>query len=400
MQILTEIISPAATAIAPALIIPGVRDTLLGGLSRSLFLERHWQKLPLLVHGAIPGFRDLLGLRELIALATRGECEARLVVGNHGKREIVHGPLRKGIFRDLPARDWTLLVQGVNHAVPSARELLRRFSFVPHARLDDLMVSYAAPGGGVGPHVDSYDVFLLQGSGDRSWQVSAQRDLEPVTDSPLQILKRFRPAGRCVVSAGDMLYLPPGYAHNGVAQGACLTYSIGFRAPEYQELKSQFLAYLDDVIQIDGRYRDPRPTVPTHAGEISNNMITDVSSALSRISWKRSAVIDFMGRHLSEPKQDIVLHRPPELGYAEFSRRVCDKGIELHPALPLLFHGSRCFINGEAFNIRPDERKGIVALADRRRLAGPEVCKARHATRIFREWYGYGYLNVGTWEQS
>jgi len=373
---------------------------LLGGLSPSIFLKRHWQKLPLLVRGALPGFSDILGLRELTALATGGECEARLVVGSGNEREVLYGPIPRTIFRDLPARDWTLLVQGVNHVLPSARQLLSRFSFLPHARLDDLMVSYAAPGGGVGPHFDSYDVFLLQGSGNRSWQVSTQRDLELVAESELKILKRFRPAGSCVVSAGDMLYLPPDHAHNGIALNACTTYSIGFRAPAYEELKSQFLAYLDDRVQLDGRYRDPQLTVPAHAGEVSSSMIADFTAALSRINWKRPTVVDFVGCYLSEPKQHIVLKRPQRLGFPEFSRRIYDKGVELHPALPLLFHGSRGFINGHAFVIRPEARNAIVTLADRRFLTGAEIRKARRATRIFHEWYGDGYLNIGTWEQS
>lgn len=384
----------------PALIIPGVRETLLGGLSPSLFLKRHWHKQPLLVRGAIPDFSDLLDLRALISLAAGDECESRLVLSHDSEREVVHGPLPKRLFRDLPAKNWTLLVQGVNHALPTARELLRRFSFLPHARLDDLMVSYAAPGGGVGPHFDSYDVFLLQGSGNRSWQVSKQRDLELVADSPLKILKRFRPAGSCVVASGDMLYLPPHYAHDGVALDPCFTYSIGFRAPDYQELKSQFLAYLDDQIQIDGRYRDPRLAVPVHPGEISSDMISDVTSALSRIRWNRSTVVDFLGRYLSEPKQHIVLRPPPDPGYAEFLRRARNEGIELHPALPLLFHGSYCFINGEAFKIRHEERASIVALADHRRLSGREMRGTGCATRTFYDWYVNCFLDVGKWGPS
>ena len=170
----------------PALIIPAVRETLLGGLPPSLFLKRHWHKLPLLVRGAIPDFSDLLDLRALIALAAADVCESRLVLIHDGEREVVYGPLPKKLFRDLPENNWTLLVQGVNHALPSARELLRHFSFLPHARLDDLMVSYAAPGGGVGPHVDSYDVFLLQGSGSRSWTRSAATPNGPAWSRPMR----------------------------------------------------------------------------------------------------------------------------------------------------------------------------------------------------------------------
>ena len=381
----------------PASIIAWVHNSLLGGLPPPLFLKRHWQKLPLLVRGAIPGFHDLLGLNELIRIASGDECEARLVVGEGSKREVLSGRISAKIIRDLPTRNWTLLVQGVNHVLPAARELLSRFSFLPHARLDDLMVSYAAPGGGVGPHVDSYDVFLLQGSGNRIWQVSTQRDLELVADSQLKILKRFRPIGSCVLGTGDMLYLPPHFAHNGIALDACFTYSIGFRAPEYQELKSQFLAYLDDRIQIDGLYGDPELTMATHSGEISGNMIASIANKLAQIRWDRSAVADFIGCYLSEPKLHIVLHRPPQIGYAEFSRRARSKGVELHPALPLLFCGARGFINGEAFDILPDERDAIVSLADHRHLGDVDLQRACQVTQTLYEWYGYGYLNVGTW---
>ena len=376
---------------------PRVRNTLLGGLSPPTFLKRHWHKLPLLVRGAIPGFDGLLDLQKLISIATSGECEARIVVPNGRRYEVLTGPIPPRVFRELPEDGWTLLVQGINHALPSARELLNRFSFLPHARLDDLMVSYATPGGGVGPHVDSYDVFLLQGSGRKRWQVSKQQDQDLVDDSQLKILKRFRPEGNCVVHSGDMLYLPPHYAHNGVALDPCFTYSIGFRAPEYQELKSQFLAYLDDNSSIDGRYEDPDITVATHAGEISGKMITDVTKKLSQIRWTRAGVADFMGCYLSEPKSHIVLHQPQALGRPEFLRRARKKGVELHPALPFLFHGTRGFINGDAFDIAPGERDTIVALSDRRRLSGAEVEQAQQATQTLHEWYRYGYIKIGTW---
>ena len=169
----------------------------------------------------------------------------------------MHGPFRRSDFRALPERNWTLLIQGVNLHVPAADALLRRFSFVPYARLDDLMVSYAAPGGGVGPHFDSYDVFLLQGKGQRRWRLSRQRDLALKPDVPLKILARFRPDHVVLLDPGDMLYLPPGIAHDGVAIAACSTYSIGFRAPSAQELGIAFVDWLRDRIALDGWYRDP-----------------------------------------------------------------------------------------------------------------------------------------------
>src|SRR5262249_17987231 len=155
-----------------------------------------------------------------------------------------------------------------------------RFDFIPYARLDDLMVSYAPPGGGVGPHFDSYDVFLLQGPGQRRWRVSRQRDLALVDGAPLKILSRFRPSGECVLSAGDMLYLPPEYAHDGVALGACYTYSIGFRAPSLQELVSGFLAHLEDRPRDDERYNDADLRVPRDPARIDDAMVQRIERML------------------------------------------------------------------------------------------------------------------------
>ena len=374
--------------------------TLLGGLSPSSFLKHHWQRQPLLVRGAIPDFRDLLTLKQLITLSRNEACDARLVIARDGRHEVVYGPLSPGIFRDLPENNWTLLVQGINLVHPGARALLSRFSFLPHARLDDVMVSYAAPGGGVGPHFDSYDVFLLQGLGQRSWQVGAQTDLALVPDSELKILKRFRPSGSCVLGNGDMLYLPPRFAHSGIALDSCLTYSIGFRAPAYDELKTQFLAYLDDSMHIEGQYQDPGLKPPTHPAELGNNMINQITAALSQIRWTRSDVVSFLGRYLSEPKSHVVLEQPPNLDYGEFSRRAQAAGIEVHPALPLLFRGGQAFINGEALELKPGARKAIIALADQRRLTARQVREARGALRTLHNWYRNGYICTGEWSQT
>src|ERR1700674_4101511 len=189
---------------------------LLGGLSASVFLRKYWQKKPLLVRQAVRGFQGLLSRAELFALAGRDDVESRLVSHARGRWTLAQGPFRAADLKSLPARDWTLLVQGVNLHVAAADALLRRFAFIPYARLDDVMVSYATPGGGVGPHVDSYDVFLLQGEGRRRWRVWLPNG---------SFHKQF------FVEKGDLLYLPPGWRHDGVALEPCYTYSIGFRAP-------------------------------------------------------------------------------------------------------------------------------------------------------------------------
>ncbi|UCD68854.1 MAG: cupin domain-containing protein [Betaproteobacteria bacterium] len=369
--------------------------TLLGGLAPSAFLKRHWQKQPLLIRGAVRGFRDPLTLRKLMAFSRSEACEARLVISENDDYEVLFGPFSPRIFRDLPEKHWTLLVQGVNHVCREARDLLYRFAFLPYARLDDVMVSYAAPGGGVGPHFDSYDVFLLQGCGQRQWEVGTQSNLDLVPDADLRILRRFRPQGSCVLSCGDMLYLPPRFAHNGTALDSCVTYSIGFRAPTHEELKTRFLTHLDDCLHIAGQYQDPGVKPTRRPAHLDNNMITQVAAVMSRIRWNRSDVTSFLGRYLSEPKPYIVLAKQPNLDFQEFSRRARVEGIDLHPALPLLFHGKRAFINGDVLVMKSGSEQAITSLANERRLTAKQARSARRALPILHGWYGNGYVTLG-----
>ena len=272
-----------------------MKTTLLGGLSPKNFLRDYWQKKPLLVRGALSGFQGLLTRSDLVELACRDDVQSRLVMQQNAEWQVRHGPFVPANFSRLSKKTWTLLVQDVNHFLPAAHDLLLRFNFIPHARLDDLMVSYAPKGGGVGPHFDSYDVFLLQGMGRRLWQISAQQDNSLVADAPLKILRNFYPEQEWVLEPGDMLYLPPGYAHNGVAQDDCMTYSIGFRAPSYQELATQFLVYLQDHITIDGMYRDPDLALQPHPAHISSAMLRQASGALGKIRWNNADIERFIG---------------------------------------------------------------------------------------------------------
>ena len=233
------------------------RLPLLGDRSAAAFLARFWHKDALLVRAAMPGFGTMFSQPQLQALATRDDVESRVVIRSGRAWELRHGPFRTADFRRLPARNWTLMVQGVNLHDDRADALLRHFAFVPYARLDDLMITFAAPGGGVGPHFDSYDVFLLQGFGRRRWRYGRQRDLALRPGLPVKVLQRFAPRHAHVLGPGDMLYLPPAYAHDGVAVDACTTYSIGFRAPSHTELAQAFLDHLRDRIDLSGRYADP-----------------------------------------------------------------------------------------------------------------------------------------------
>ena len=214
---------------------------LLGGLTPATFMRRHWQKQPLLVRGAVSAGWSPLGRAALFGLAASDDVESRLVVRDDARWSVRHGPLPRRALPPLARPAWTLLVQGVDLHVPAAHELLRRFRFVPDARLDDLMVSYATDGGGVGPHVDSYDVFLLQVHGRRRWRIGPAADAAFVPGLPLKILARFDATRDWLLEPGDMLYLPPGWGHDGTAVGECMTCSIGFRAPTAVELARDVL---------------------------------------------------------------------------------------------------------------------------------------------------------------
>lgn len=366
---------------------------LLGGLSASAFLRRHWQKKPLLVRDALPGFEGVLDLDTMIDLACREQCESRLVVRNRDRWTVEHGPFERKRFSRLPARNWTLLLQGLEQMLPDARGLLARFAFIPFTRLDDLMVSYAPAGGGVGPHFDSYDVFLLQGPGQRRWQVSHQRDLTLVADAPLKILRRFAPDGQCLLSAGDMLYLPPAFAHDGVAVDACQTYSIGFRAPSHRELMSQFLIYLEDRLDSEERYRDPELAAQTAPARIGVGMFTKVGRILSAIDWKQADVVEFLGCYLTEPKPRVLFMPPRKpLPESAFLRAARKEGVELTLPSLMLYASSTVFINGEQFKAAKGTAAPLRRLANTRQLPGHQIPGDGPAAAVLYRWYRAGYI--------
>ena len=335
-------------------------------------MRRHWQREPLLIRGAFPGFVDPMSPREVLALASSPDATSRLVRHRAGRFRLEHGPFQPAAFSRLPARDWTVLVQDTNHHSRRADALLARFDFIAHARVDDVMVSYAVPGGGVGPHVDSYDVFLLQGRGRRRWRISRQRNLAFVPDLPLKILAAFRPEQEWVLEAGDMLYLPPGVAHEGVAETECLTWSIGFRAPSDRELVAGFLDYLHETLDPRGQYADAGSRAAKHAGAIPPALTAHVGRALAKIRWTDRDVREFAGRFLSEPKAQVHFEAPRRpLSRARFEQRAARAGIMLDPRARLLYSGAMLFLNGERVHAGSAERRLLTRLADARCLPGP-----------------------------
>jgi len=372
---------------------PRMKNPLLGGLTPQQFLRDYWQKKPLLIRQAIPGFAGLLDPRQLIELACNEDAQARLVTQQRGKFGLRGAPFGAGDFAGLSKKgQWSVLVQGVNHFLPQAAELLKRFDFIPHARLDDLMVSYAPKGGGVGPHFDIYDVFLMQGYGHRRWQISTQQDRTLIEGAPLRVLKDFKVEQEWVLAPGDMLYLPPQCAHNGIAEDDCMTYSIGFRTPWYQELAEQFLVYLQDRIEIPGTYSDPDLKLQKHPSEIGKPMLRQVAKQIRKVKWDDEDVANFLGCYLSEPKPHIFFVAPAKpLTQARFTSAAQKHGLMLDLKTLMQCHGRSVFINGEASPLPKADYRLLRELADTRELAPAQAIPPAAAALLY-EWYLAGYL--------
>ncbi len=371
---------------------------LLGGITAETFLREHWQKRPLLIRQAVPGFEGLVSRDALLALATRDDVTSRLVLEHPGKRarwERHDGPFAELGAADLPPTHWTLLVHGLESLVPGGWELLRRFAFLPAARVDDVMVSYAAPGGSVGPHDDRYDVFLLQGPGRRRWQIARGGDRAVDPRAAIKVLARFVPEEEWLLEPGDMLYLPPGVAHHGVAEGPCFTYSIGFLAPSHQALVEGFLGYLAAALPIDpdALYRDPG-LLPARAPlEIADDMVAQVRAVLDGIRWDAAAVEDFLGRFLTMPKPRVVFtppRRPPSTD--DLARRLRAPG-SLELALPSrgLVRGRRIFLNGESHEVTRATRVLFEELVAARVLSLPRKVPDE-AVGLLHGWLLAGWL--------
>lgn len=364
-------------------------SNLLNGLTPAQFLAEYWQKKPLLIRQAIPNFKSFLSVDELVSLAIDDDAEARLITNKNDQWKVKSNPLDERDFGKLPQvtvgkLKWTVLVQNIQHNLPQAVDLLAQFNFIPHARLDDLMISYAPKGSGIGAHVDSYDVFLLQGAGKRKWQISAQKDLSLLENAPLKILQNFVPEQEWVLEAGDMLYLPPHIAHCGTSESDdCMTYSIGFRAPSYQELAHEFLNYLQDKLQqnaqLKGMYSDPDLTVPNHAGEISDGLQANIHKALQGMAWNRDDISDFLGCYLTEPKAHVYFDAPAAISKAAFSKKLARKTLWLSLKSQLLFTHEHFYLNGEQLNVPAEIVEIMKQFANNKHIETPALQPNIHA---------------------
>lgn len=362
---------------------------LLGGLSPQVFMRRHWQKRPLLIRQAVPDVAPPASRAELFAMAARDDVESRLVVHQPKGWTLRQGPLPRRALPRVDQRGWTLLVQGLDAHLDAARELLSRFRFVPDARLDDLMVSWASDGGGVGPHVDSYDVFLLQVHGKRRWQIAAPAEHRLQAGVPLKIIENFVPEQTWLLEPGDMLYLPPGWAHDGVAEGECMTASIGFRAAGRAELRTEVLQRMldaSDLPDVDPLYRDPKQPATDEPARIPAALSDFVGREVARWLAEPRALDCALGEVLSELK--------PQVYFDAASSLVSGRGVQLDRRTRMLYDEHHVFINGESYRAAGRDARLMRELADERRLAAAQLANlGDDARELLSQWAQAGWLH-------
>lgn len=369
---------------APA---PDVPCELLGGLSPAQFMRRHWQKKPLLIRNAIPGFVPFLTRQELFDMAADEAVESRLIVRKAQGWTLRQGPLTRQQLPPLRQPGWTLLVQGVDQHLDAAHALLRRFRFVPDARLDDLMISWASDTGGVGPHFDSYDVFLLQATGQRRWRIGRQKDFSLQPGVPLKILSHFEPEEEHVLNPGDMLYLPPRWAHDGDAVGVdCSTYSIGFRAPQRGGLAGELLQRMADELEDDTLFRDPGQPATATPAAMPAALEAFAVDALQRLLAERQSLACALGEVMTEPK--------PRIWFDEPEGDWTPGALRLDRRTRMMYDERHIFINGESFRAGGADARLMRALADQRALDDRQVARAsKGAQALLQDWFDAGWLH-------
>jgi len=372
---------------------------LLGGISPQVFMKRYWQKKPLLVRQAVPGFKPLLDRVQLFELAANEDAQTRMVIQEPGSKpgwRFKHGPFQRRALPPLKQPGWTILVQGVDLHHERVHDLMNQFRFVPDARLDDLMISYATDGGGVGPHYDSYDVFLLQAQGQRRWRIGRQKDLSLQPDVPLKILANFEPEVEYVLEPGDLLYLPPRYAHDGIAVGECMTYSIGFRIPNRAELARELLQRLaEDAEETVGLalYRDPNQPAVDQPAEIPAGLLEFAQDALQEALQDSRALARGLGEYMTEPKPNVWFEARAESGGDMQALQA--QGIRLDRRTRMMFDAHHVFINGESFIASGRDATLMRILANARTLSAQQLGKlSGQAQTLLIGWWDAGWLQT------
>jgi 50S ribosomal protein L16 3-hydroxylase len=373
--------------------------TLFGGLSPQQFMQRHWQRRPLLVRQALPEVSAPASRSALFALAGREGVSSRLIEqtraakgaarrGGAAAWRLAQGPFARRALPPASRPGWTLLVQGLERHVPAARALLDRFRFVPEARLDDLMVSWASDGGGVGPHFDSYDVFLIQVHGRRRWRYGRMADARLAPGVPLKLIENFRCEHDEVLEPGDLLYLPPMWAHDGVAVGECMTCSVGFRAPRREELARELLLRMADAVDGDDEaiYADRGLAATATPGRIPGELLDFARRAIERHAGGEAALALALGEYLTEPKPDEWFEAGAQAAAGEH-------GVVLDAGSRMAYDERHVYLNGESWRVAGADARWLRRLADRRRLEADDVRRLGAALREqLAQWIAAGWL--------
>ena len=364
---------------------------LLGGLSPDRFMRRHWQKKPLLIRQAWPGVQPPIDRAGLFDLAGAEGVESRLVTQFGGDWRLKHGPFTRRQLPPVKQPGWTLLVQGLDLHLDAAHAMLAPFRFVPEARLDDLMISYATDGGGVGPHLDSYDVFLLQVHGKRRWRVGPVKDRSLVPGMPVRLLANFQPTEEWLLEPGDMLYVPPLWGHDGVAEGECMTASVGFRAATATVFAQELLHQLADDLELpeagarEAIYRDPGAPATATPGRLPDSLRDFARSSLQAALADADGLDRAIGVLMTEPK--------PQVWFDAGDVVPAGAGVALDRRSRMAYDERHVFINGEAFRAAGRDARLMRALADTRTLRGAEVAALSEGARaLLDDWAEAGWL--------
>jgi len=354
-------------------------------------MRRYWQKKPLLIRQAVAGITPMLSRQQLFALAESEDVESRLVIqdSTSGHWHMRSGPMGRRSLPSLKQSHWSLLVQGVDLHNDSVAALRDQFRFIPDARLDDVMISYASDQGGVGPHFDSYDVFLLQVHGQRRWRISQQKDLSLRDDKPLKILRHFKAEQTWVLEPGDMLYLPPHCAHEGVALGECMTYSMGFKAQSPEAIAQELLPRMADLqsFEASALYRDPHQPATLHPARIPEQLQVFAHQALKQILLQKHASQLALGECLSEPKAQVWFE-------AQANQDI-SSGVVLDRKTKMLYDDRCIYINGESWRCAGADAKALRQLADKKILSSKQIQIASTVlSELLQNWLQAGWLHV------
>ena len=365
---------------------------LLGGMSAEQFLRDYWQRRPLLIRGALKEQPAPLSRASLFSLAGQDEVECRILIGNKKEWSVEHGPFSAHYLRKINAPHWALLVQSVNLYEDTADTLLRSFDFIPQLRLDDLMISWSSSGGGVGPHIDSYDVFLIQSIGRKRWRIHTHPpDTRCIEGLPLSILRRFSAEEDWVLEPGDMLYLPPGVAHYGLALEPGMTCSVGFRAPNATDLGRRFLEYQSERMEYTGVYQDKGISPPQNTALIDDGSLRRLWHIISPKKRFSEDFVPFLGEYLTEPKSHVVFEPPtPPLSLNTFTRKLFSSQIHLNRKTILLYRPPLLYINGESAPLPSGD--WLPQLAHQRYLNGKGIPST--SIPLLYSWYNANWVHL------